>query len=551
MGKPTVHSYARFSSLGKQSLGESEARQVENAEAWCKRNKHKLSPLGTDRGLSGFHGTHRKKGKLGLFLELARSGQIPPGDILLIEKVTRLSREGVKTALQKIIFDLIDAGVVIQFISPEMRFDSESINGPLMHVLIALLASAYQESKDKSDYGFSVWKRRRSLARADKKPMTGRLPAWVELKSGKLILIPERAAAVRRVFELAAVGNGYTRIAQLLTKEGFPPFGRRQIKPGMTRSQFSGVWQRLYVRRILDDRRALGEMQPRTTGRKPEGQPIPDYYPAAVTLEQWVKAHHGKLGPDRKRLPRQGKRVNLFVGMLTDQGDGGSYRMHNKGSAARPQLVLVNCKGEDGLAPVRTFPYTIFETAILKCLREVDPAELYPAAERGASRLDVLKAELARTRQEIAQLTVDLSQGYSAAVSAVLRGQEARETALREEVEQEQAKSARPIERDWAEFKDLADTLAEAKDQADARLRLRALLRRRVREITVRIDRRGLDRILRAEVWFHDTPGGRACTIHYCPAVRYRQGRWFAISQAEGTGHERRIFAEGTIAKPG
>jgi hypothetical protein len=300
----------------------------------------------------------------------------------------------------------------------------------------------------------------------------------------------------------------------------------------------------LYVARILNDRRALGEMQPRAAGRKPEGKPIPDYYPAAVTLDEWYKAHHGKEGRDKKPLPRQGKRVNLFTGLLVDAEDGEGYCTHNKGNAARPQLVLINARGEAGRGPARTFPYPVFEAALLKLLREIPASELFPPAAREPNRLDVLRAELAHTRQEIAALTEDLSQGFSAAVSAVLRKQEARAAELAEALEMEQAKEARSPEQDWGEFKDLAAALAKAPDLVDARLRLRAALRRRVREIVVRIVRRGRDRLLVAQCWFVEIATPRDFLILYRPAANHCAGGWWARSFAAAEGLDLRQAAD-------
>jgi DNA invertase Pin-like site-specific DNA recombinase len=538
MSKPTVHSYARFSSLGKQSRGDSESRQVESAEAWCKRHGHPLSPLGTDRGLSGFHGTHRKKGKLRDFLEMVKAGQIPSGDILLVEKVTRLSREGVKTALQKIVFDLIDAGIVIQFISPEMRFDGESINGPMMHVLIALLASAYQESKDKSAYAKSVWKRRRSLARADKEPMFNRLPAWLMLRKGTAVVIPERAAAVRRIFDLAAGGYGQTRIVAALLAEGVPAFGERKVNEGRTRSQFSGTWSKAYVAKILRDRSALGECQPRGPGRKPEGPPIPGYYPAVITEEQWLLAFVGRGERKNEHAPRQRKHLNLFAGLVRSALDRGNHFVlhadgHSDGSL--PYTYLVSARAIGGRGKWVSFSYPVFERAILNLLREVSAEEVFPPAGEHAPRLTVLREQLKQTRREIASLSADLAQGYSAAVTAVLRQQETRETELADLVRQEEAKEARPADRDWKDFRDLAAALDGAKDKEDARLRLRAALARRVQEIAVHIvSLPKRVKVLLAQVWFADSGLRRDYVIyHKAPANRNSKGGWWARSFAE------------------
>jgi DNA invertase Pin-like site-specific DNA recombinase len=531
MSKPTYHSYARFSSLGKQSIGDSERRQVESAEAWCKRHGHKLSPLGTDRGLSGFHGAHRKKGKLRDFLQLVKTGQIPPGDVLLVEKVTRLSREGVKTALQKIVFELIEAGIAIQFISPEMNFDGESINGPMLHVLIALLASAYQESKDKSDYAKSVWRQRRLSARTGKKPMFNRLPAWLAMKNGKILVVPERAAVVRRIFDLAAAGYGHTRIVAALIAEGVPAFGERKVSEERTRSQFSGVWTKAYVARILRDRRAVGECQPCGAGRKPEGPPIPDYFPAVITEEQWLLASVGRTKRKNEHAPRQSKHLNIFAGLVRNAVDGDPFVLHADGHSdgSLQYTYLVSARAIGGRGKWVSFSYPVFERAILKMLREVSADEVFPPTkDEQAPRLTVLREELKKTRGEVASLTADLANGYSAAITDVLRKKESREAELAELVQQEEAKAARPAEPDWKEFCNLASALDGAEDKEDARLRLRAALQRRVGRITVLVvSRPKRVKVLVAQVWFADSHLRRDYVIyHKSPANRNSRGFW-------------------------
>jgi hypothetical protein len=46
--------------------------------------------------------------------------------------------------------------------------------------------------------------------------VTRRLPAWVEDRDGELVLIPEREAAVKRIFELAVAGYGHPGIIKRL-----------------------------------------------------------------------------------------------------------------------------------------------------------------------------------------------------------------------------------------------------------------------------------------------------------------------------------------------
>src|SRR5437764_1123626 len=54
--------------------------------------------------------------------------------------------------------------------------------------------------------------------------LTRRLPAWIEERGGKPHLIPERAAVVKRIFQLAASGYGFGFIVKKVTEDGVPPF---------------------------------------------------------------------------------------------------------------------------------------------------------------------------------------------------------------------------------------------------------------------------------------------------------------------------------------
>ncbi|MFO0823045.1 MAG: recombinase family protein [Gemmataceae bacterium] len=56
-------------------------------------------------------------------------------------------------------------------------------------------------------------------------------------------------------------------------------------------------WEEAYLRKILSGREILGEYQPfkrNTTGKGPKripcGDPVPGYYPAAVTEKEWLEA---------------------------------------------------------------------------------------------------------------------------------------------------------------------------------------------------------------------------------------------------------------------
>src|SRR5262249_42421010 len=153
---------------------------------------------------------------------------------------------------------------------------------------------------------------------------------------------------------------------------------------------------------------------------------------------------------------RQAKYANVFKGLLVHARDGEGFVLHNKGTAADPELILVNATGDGARGKCYTFPYPVFEEAVLGLLREVDPKEVLPkGGADGASKASVLRAKLANVRQDIAQLQADLKGGYSKALAAVLRENEAKEEQLAEELQDELAKAARPLARAWDELPSL------------------------------------------------------------------------------------------------
>ena len=111
----TVHSYARFSSMG-QAEGNSEKRQLENGAAWVKKHGHQFSDLRLiDRGRSGFRGNKQKA--LAEFVKAIDDGRVKPGDILLTEAIDRLGRRGIRPT-QDLVNSILNRGVHIAILSP-------------------------------------------------------------------------------------------------------------------------------------------------------------------------------------------------------------------------------------------------------------------------------------------------------------------------------------------------------------------------------------------------------------------------------------------------
>jgi DNA invertase Pin-like site-specific DNA recombinase len=510
---PTAYSYIRFSSK-KQAEGDSLRRQTELAARYCEREDLSLDTTLTlrDMGVSAFRGKNALVGNLGVFLECIRRGTVRPGSVLIVESLDRISRQGIDEGYD-LVKRILKAGVWLVTLAPERKFGPDAVKGLTKGALEIqlILERAAEESEMKAERMREVWGEKQDQARKGK-PMTEQLPAWVEWVGyelvkvrgqdvkvgGRLVLHPERAALVKRIFALAAAGRGIPTIMKTLTEEGIPPM-----------SGLAKHWNRSYLGSILRDRRALGEYQP-TKGKVPDGPPIPGYYPAVVTQEEWDLARAGVEQRTKYKGRVSPAEINIFAGLLTNALDGESYIMTQRTNPIAGKMVkypvLINSSLEGGRAPARSFPYREFETAILSCLREISPAEILNG-DVPPDNTVALTADLARLDARIASIEKELESGDVAALARVLRNLEARRNEVAAELLDARQKEAAPLAEVWADAQHLAGVLASATDQRDARLRLRSALRRICKRMWLLVVKRGLTRLVAVQADFE--PQGR------------------------------------------
>jgi DNA invertase Pin-like site-specific DNA recombinase len=527
-----VYSYIRFSHPD-QAKGDSVRRQTEAARDWCFKNGLHLDENTTlrDLGRSAYTGEHRKnpdRHALAVFLKLVESGKVPKGSYLIIENLDRLSREDERSAL-RLWMDLLDQGVNIVQLHPETVFRHEKSDMVDIMRAIIELSRGHSESARKSERNGAAWEKRRRHARANGEILTHRVPFWLKASGGKMRLIPERAAALKRIYQLAAGGYGTAGIVKRLHEEKVKPFG------------LSDHWSRTYVALILRDRRAVGELQPRRINGKPDGKPLANYYPAAVTEADWQAVRAVKAG--RRYYPgRTGVHVNVFANLLRHARDGDTYYCCTRSNAryASHWRVLLNTASQDGRAPAQSFPYATFERAVLSMLREIDPQEILAVDDKPDEAL-VLAGRLAEVEGKIAELEAELLRGDVAALARVLRQLETEKRDLAGELAEARQSAAHPLSVAWGEAQTLAAALDSAPDPKDARLRLRAALRRIVKEVWILPVARGKDRICAVQVFFAEGDSRRDYLICNKPPRsdgrgKSKGGSWQAWSLAEVAG---------------
>jgi DNA invertase Pin-like site-specific DNA recombinase len=509
-----AYSYMRYSSV-EQEDGDSVRRQTDARNAWLKRHADvRLDTTRTylDRGRSAYHGRHLQKGgALAAFLAEVERGDIPKGSVLIIENLDRLSREDPWDSVP-LLCSLVNAGITVATLSPnEMVFERGSNLTPLILAVVEF-GRSHSESASKSSRNIAAWGERQRQVRESGAILTRRLPAWIEERGGKLVLNPERAHIVRRMFELSIRGYGLGLIVRELTRDQVATWGGGE-----------NGWNKNYICKILRGRVAIGEFQPTCQG-KPAGEPIPDYFPAVVDLNTW---HQAQVALNRRKESRQGvygeKVASLFQGLLVDAATGDRMVVSRQGRTGN--RVLRSARSIEGAAPCLSFTAEVFEKAVLSMLKEVDPAAVL--GEVGPAKSESVAAKLAIKEQQIRQLDalMDEDGADSPTLGRRVLKLDKEVAELKKELAILRQQESNPLSVAWAESRSLFDVATTE----EHRLRLRELLRTIVESIWILIIPRRSHRLCAVQVFFQGD-GTRDYLIHYQAAAGGRQGFWNARS---------------------
>ncbi|MET3725859.1 recombinase family protein [Sphingomonas trueperi] len=405
-GRPRkAYSYIRFSTP-EQGKGDSFRRQHELAKRYAQQHGLELDETLTfhDVGRSGYRGANYKAGRLAVFLEAVTAGHVEPGSVLLVEQLDRISRMDPLDAID-VLRDIVRHGVTVVTISDGREYTRESLKKDFTSLIMAvvLFMRANEESRTKSERGSAAWGNK--MAQIGSKPLTSMTPAWIALDdaTGKLELIEERAAVVRRIFEMAIGGTGVEAIANTFNAEGVDTWGRGKRKAKM--------WHRSYIARILKNPAAIGEITLHRTAHDEEGvmsrvpqETVRDYYPPVVSEEIFREANAAKAARgDRVRAPRAlFPTQNLLAGLTACPKCGGSMVRVMKGKRSYPSLVCSMAKAGKA-CEYRSVRYALIEERLLRDL----PARLRQREGLDATDGD-LAVRIAETEDRLSHVSDDI-----------------------------------------------------------------------------------------------------------------------------------------------
>lgn len=508
---PRAYSYVRFSTP-EQSKGDSLRRQTELAVAYAARHKLTLDAdlRMHDLGVSAYRGKNLDgTSKLGAFLQAIRQGDVAPGSVLLVESLDRISRKEARKAV-RVLEEIVEAGVdVVTLGDGEKRYTKDSLDGFDFIMAVLILMRANEESRTKGKRVAQAWAAKRARQAANGETLTRLTPGWIRVTAdGRRELIPERAAIVRRIFELFVGGTGQNGIARTFNDEGLETFGRGNSK--------ALHWRPTYVRKILSSQAVIGTMTPTIDdGRTRTAQaPVEGYFPAVIDRELWERA---QALVDTNRLRRPGpsslKTQNVLAGLARCPHCGGTMTRVYKGTGKKggyPTLVCVAAKlgatDENGkpVCGYHSVRLDLIETALQRAARNPIPeadADLRTELRNAEGALEGVDHAIEKILAAIE------ASGGSKALITRLKAHEAQ----REQV----AADLAALERQAAESE--TKTLKRKRDRYRAAMTAKPFdilaanlaLREMVSRVTVDYDRQEL-----VMHWRHD---GESCIVYDTP----------------------------------
>lgn len=326
-----------------------------------------------DEGVSAFRGRHREAGTaLGRFLDAVRAGHVPPGSVLIVESLDRLSREQVLDALQQLIA-LVNASVEVVTLVDGRRYSREALYADSTSLIFSILVMtrAHEESATKSKRVADAWRRKRDAAVARQQAMTARCPGWIELvggpREGEYRLIPARAEIVRSIFAATVAGDGRRTITKRLNDRREEPWGVGKAK--------GAHWHDSYVAKILSSHAVYGAYSK-------AGDVIEGYFPAVVTRDEFWRAQAAMAGRGHGQGKTSASFHNLLRGLATCEACGGAMTYVDKGKrSSGPAVVCSRSRLNAGCGEGTGIPYGGLELLVTLMYAHVADAQAFAVDE--------------------------------------------------------------------------------------------------------------------------------------------------------------------------
>lgn len=226
---------------------------------------------------AGISGVKVNRPGFDAMLEKAKSGEI---DLIYTKSVSRFARNTLM--LLEAVRELKAIGVGVVF--EEQNINTLSSEGELMLTVLAGVA----EEERKSVQSNVQWAMRKKFLRGEVMVDTNRLLGYGKDKSGSLVVIPEQAEIILKIFRMYLDGLSAYRVAQILNDENIPTYSNRlwrdhRILNIISNEKYAGSC--LMQKSFIDE----SGHQVRNRGERDKYW-VEDSHPAIISQSDWDKA---------------------------------------------------------------------------------------------------------------------------------------------------------------------------------------------------------------------------------------------------------------------
>jgi len=360
--------------------------QRESGEAYVESQKNEgWVILSTRYDDGGYSGATLERPALQRLLADIEAGKI---DCVVVYKLDRLSRSLLDFAKLMEVFDRHN----VSFVSVTQHFDTSTSMGRLMVNILLSFAQFEREI-----IGDRI--RDKMAATRKKGKYTGGPPVLgydVDRERKRLVVNPEEAELVRRIFSDFAETGSTTTLAQTLTAEGHTTKSWT-TKDGKHRP--GKPWNKVLVYRVLNNPLYIGEVTYKGKRYPGEHEPI-------VPRRLWDQVHSILESNGRQRAVRtRTKTPALLRGLIRCAHCGcsmGPSFTKRRGKVYRYYICLHGSKHGAGSCPVGSVPAGEIEGAVVEQLRAIfESPEVVAATVRAArEQREALLEEATRQHSE-------------------------------------------------------------------------------------------------------------------------------------------------------
>ncbi|MCI8928224.1 MAG: recombinase family protein [Lachnospiraceae bacterium] len=244
----------------------------------------------------------------------------------------------------------------------------------------------------------------------------------------KLLVDPETAPVVRRIFELSKAANSVHQIARTLCEDGILiPRAYRAMKNGTletsTGFKFPTDWTGKNVKMILENQVYLGHM----VSHKTQTKSFKNKKLVAVPEEDWIivrNTHEPFIDEETfelvqkfisvKKQPNKTKRPNMFVGLVKCPDCGRNMAFSNP-NGKRPGFRCRTYVRNSNLCTTHSIPYGALEQIVMgdiqKHIRNMEDLgeqfieEMHELSEKGGGqKIEQYRQELETAEKRIAEI---------------------------------------------------------------------------------------------------------------------------------------------------